>query len=146
LKISSASAIRNWYGSSIRCAATSYSPHPKDQSNIGVTSNVNQGDTIHDHRKTKASACAAMNTQLAYTNAVSIITSEDHAKYDIVVECLGYQQQLARIKLYLQMWDITSVSMMPFTFRPSNPDIISGPYSNVLEQFREVPMDRGCAW
>ena len=39
-----------------------------------------------------------------------------------------------------------SVFLIPFQFRPSNPDSICGPYTTILTEFRSVPMDRGCAW
>ena len=61
----------------------------KDQSNIVVTSKFNRGDTSHDRRKTKVFACNTMTTKLSCTSTASIITREDHAKYDIAVECLG---------------------------------------------------------
>ena len=118
----------------------------KEQSNIGVTSKFNRGDTSHDRRKTKAFACKAMTTKLSCTSAASIITSADHAKYDIAVECLGYQQQLGTMELHLRVWDMKSVFLMPLQFRPSRPDSISGPYTDVLTDFRNVSMDRGCAW
>ena len=50
------------------------------------------------------------------------------------------------MKLHRQVWDMKSVFLMPFQFRPSNPDSISGPYTDVLTDFRDVPMDRGYAW
>ena len=58
----------------------------KEQSNIGVASRFNRGDTKYDCRTTKVVACKAMTTKLSCTSAASIITSTDHAKDDIAVK------------------------------------------------------------
>ena len=126
--------------SGVELQATSRTTNEK--SSIVVTLKFNRGDTSHNHRKTKSFVCTAMTTQPSSTSAAAISTSEDHVKCDIAVKCLSYQQQLATMELRLQTWKLKSIFMMPFTFRPSNPNIISGQYTNILGKFREVLIDR----
>ena len=106
----------------------------------------NRGLTNYDRDKRRKAAVESLVTKLTCTNVARNLTSDDLEKHDIAAECAHSQQQLADVSYRLHKYDMKTIFLMASRFDPSNPAIVSGPYTDILTQYLMVTMEQAGDW
>ena len=111
----------------------------------GIISKHDRGATPNDRAKRKKIVTQPLKSKLTCNNALSVLSAEDSANFDVAKECITWQNGLRELEEIAQSNDMLGPFMIPEQFDLTSPTV-SCNFNSLIEHFSKFTIEEVAEW
>ena len=111
----------------------------------GIISKHDRGATPNDRAKRKKIVTQPLKSKLTCNNALSVLSAEDSANFDVAKECITWQNGLRELEDIAQSNDMLGPFKIPEQFELTSPTV-SGNFNSLIEHFSKFTIEEVAEW